>query len=139
VDIGNALLPRGVERCTIRKNSTADPEIEKKIHKEEGEEMISRKDVDKLFLWTLPIIVISNGITWSFYFHIHNLIGSLTMDQFYAAVQSDNLAVAWIIFEYFYKHTMQPYLYTSFAFCGLALVWLLWSWALNNGLDSTST
>jgi hypothetical protein len=48
-----------VERCTIRKNSTADPESEKKIHKEEGEERISRKDVDKLFLWSWAL---NNGL-----------------------------------------------------------------------------
>ena len=101
--------------------------------------MISRRDIDILFLWILPTLVIGNGIEWSIYFHIHNLISSLTMDQFYIVVQNYNFDMAWILIEYFRHHFMQPCLYISFAFCGLAIVWLLWSWALNNGLDSTST
>ena len=138
MDLDNALLPRSMVGLALRKNSTANSESKKKIHKEKGEEMISRRDIDELFLWILPMIVIGNGITWSIYFHIHNLINSLSMDQFWIVIQSGNFDIAWILLEYFRHHYMQPCLCASFAFCGLALVWLLWSWALNNGFDSSS-
>ena len=100
--------------------------------------MISRRSVDKSFLYTLPMTVVMNGVMWSFYFHFHNLINSLTVEQAYAVFQSKDFVLAWITLEYLYKTIMWPYLCYSFAFCGLAICWLVWSWALGNGFDSSS-
>ena len=98
--------------------------------------MISRRNIDEIFLWILPTVVIGNGISWSIYFHIHNLISALTPDQFYIATRSINFVFAWLLLEYCYDKIMWPYLCTSIAICGLAAIWLIWSWALANGFDN---